>query len=85
MEATTPPPALPQPTLAMHCLQLLMLHLTVLVKGLVQGSLNHEGSVMSLGAQSPRYLQTTEPAKQLGHSLPPSRDAGDRDSCSPKV
>lgn len=34
----------------------------VLVKGPVQGSLNHEGSVMSLGAQSPRYLQTTDPA-----------------------
>lgn len=55
--AITSAPTLCQPTLAMSCLRLLMLHSAVLVKGPLQGSLNHEGSVMSLGAQSPRYLQ----------------------------
>lgn len=68
----------PTPAMCSFCLQLLMLHSAVLVKGPVQGSLNHEGSVMSLGAQNPRYLQTTEPAWQMGHSLPPSRAAGDK-------
>lgn len=83
MGAISSAPTLCQPTLAIRCLQLLMLHSTVLVKGPLQGILNHEGSVMSLGAQSPRYLQTTELAWQLSHSLPPSRAAGD--SCFPKV
>lgn len=73
------------PALAMCRLQLLILHSTVLVKGLAQGSLNHKGSVMPLGAQSPWSLQTTEQACQLAHSLLTSRVAGDRGSCSPKV
>lgn len=43
MEVITSAPTLCQPTLTMRCLQLLMLHSAVLVKGPLQGSLNHEG------------------------------------------
>lgn len=75
-------PSLSQAWPCAACLGLLTLRSTDPVKGLVQGSLNHEGSVMPPGAQSPRYLQTAEPAWQLGQSLIPSRAAGDRDSCS---
>lgn len=58
MGAITSAPTLCLPTLAMSCLRLLMLHSAVLVKGPLQGSLSHKGSVTSLGVQSPRYLQT---------------------------